>query len=44
MTTSSMETFQMPADVIYPITGIGAVFAFFAGMVLFADLTWKPRK
>ena len=34
----------MPTDIAVVVAGITAVFIFFAGMLLFADLTWKARK
>jgi hypothetical protein len=34
----------MPTDIALVVTGIAVAFVFFAGMLLFADITWKPRK
>jgi len=34
----------MPSDVSLIISGIVAVFVFFAAMLLLADLTWQQRK
>ena len=34
----------MPTDTALVVAGITVAFVFFAGMLLFADITWKPRK
>lgn len=34
----------MPIESILMLAGILAVFGGFAGMILFADLTWQPRQ
>jgi hypothetical protein len=34
----------MPTDVSLIVSGITAVFIFFAAILLVADMTWKPRK
>ncbi|WP_269140759.1 hypothetical protein [Oryzicola mucosus] len=33
----------MPTETIVTITGVLAVFAFFAAVVCFVDLTWQPK-
>ncbi len=34
----------MPAETLITVTAIVAVFAFFGGIVAFADLTWDRNK
>ena len=33
----------MPADTIVMIAAIGAAFAFFAAVLIYGDMTWKPN-